>query len=50
MQYKVYSDSKLLGIATFTDDPVHGDVFLIKYMQDGAEVKGVCSVDEWEMI
>jgi hypothetical protein len=47
-RYKVYRDSKLIGIAVYSDDPIHGDVFLNKIIRHGYEALEVFCVDEWE--
>jgi hypothetical protein len=49
-QYKIYRDGKQLGVATFTDDKIHGDVFLQTEIIKGKEAYFVCQADEWELV
>ena len=46
-EYKVSRDGKVIGIAEYMDDPIHGDGFFIKHESGALEV---CVVDEWEFI
>jgi hypothetical protein len=46
-EYKIYRDGNFLGKATYTDDSIHGDVFIMKIIQDGKECLAVPCVDHW---
>lgn len=50
-EYHVYRDGKYLGTATFSDDKIHGDVFLKKkILKSGDEALEVFVVDEWQFV
>lgn len=50
-EYKLWRDGVFLGTATYTDDKIHGDVFLKKKtLSNGMEGFEVFEADEWELI
>lgn len=49
-KYKLYRDGEYLGEGTFTDDQIHGDVFLHTYEENGEQYADVFCADEWVLI
>lgn len=48
-EYKLWRDGVFLGTGIYTDDEVHGDVFLRKVNRKGREIYDVFVADEWEL-
>lgn len=48
-EYKLWRDGVFLGTATYTDDKIHGDVFLKAVIQDKVLKNLVFVADEWEL-
>jgi hypothetical protein len=45
-KYRIYRNGNFLGIATYEDDDIHGDVFIIPVLINGKVCKEVACVDE----
>jgi hypothetical protein len=50
-EYKLWRDGIFLGTAIYTDDKIHGDVFIKrKMLSNDMEGFEVFAADEWELI
>jgi hypothetical protein len=49
-QYKLWRDGIFLGTGIYTDDKIHGDIFLRKITIRAGEAFEVFAADEWELI
>lgn len=49
-EYKLWRDGIFLGTGVYSDDEIHGDVFLKKRIHNGQEIYEVFEADEWELI